>query len=445
MSLILVGFLNQILAESSAALGDILLMGILNLSVLNAWNAESGKISPASLHSEGVLTAIYWIIAFFTKESAVLFLPFFAWTSWETWKRNKNLTRFWKSFWGTLTITGIAIVIISYFLFGDPLWKIHGAENAIAKANEAYGTGTLLGVLKRWTIWPAQMFAENYGFGLMIMLAMPFILFNRNPKLAFWRKYATCIPLTWIFSSQKITEYSPIGLIPRLWIPILPALAIAAAHTVATIARKQERIWDILTIVAIGGVWIVLDHIAAREAASAHKDARWIMSAFHCFIFVVAAIITVKALPMIPDLIPDTRPLILWLVMFPSCFGALMQAMGRVTEEDYHSSYEYGREATAYLKKCNPHRVLSSWIYSGNYPIYGFSDLPVAAYGACDSVVSPETYLLLNKNQIAYDRSGFQECAFSTEVTQRKPLEENPRRFGFQRIWSNQIYEIWKN
>lgn len=440
---ILLSTVQLLLSQSAIAMGDVMLTACLNLVVLISWRSTVKPQSSKGFIKRGIIAGSIWIYAFYCKESAVFFLPFLIWLTINSIRRKEHDKVYWKYFWITLFIGGVVTIAVSYLQFDDIFWKICSTESAILTANKDYGTATFAGIFKRWTIWPVEMIAQNFGFGLLTSLALPFLFSRGENQLKFWRAYVIFSLAAWILGSQRLTSYSPIALIPRLWLPVLLPLSIAAAHTVAKLARRQEKLSDILIVSISIVTWIGANYLFTSNQHVLLKNYNFIPEASRAYIFILMLIIVSRYITSLPLLLPDFRAIIIWLLVLPGLWGMATRVFQH-SESTTKTTYDLGKEAAEYLQKVKPKKILAPGVFARNYSIYNVSDLPIYFYTGSDTLPDPGTYLLLDRKQIEYTLSGNNESLFATTSAVTLPLELNPQKYGYKPVWKNNNFEVYK-
>jgi len=243
----LLGCSTLMIKEATVVGGDMMLALCVNVPVIIYWWIKSqGEQRVDWLKWWGIVAGACWVLAFYTKETAVYYLPLMMLFSVQSY-RKKYQIGFWMYFWCTLIVMGILTMGYFYFQTGNPFQKI-----ALARENcEYYANLVPHRVLKTWgevlyriTLEPISFFVHEVSMGILGILGIAYLICSRKKSESFWTWYLI-IPLMmwWI---------TPLWLTARLWLPIMVPLAIAAAHVLYDLAHHEETRRDRVVLISAG-------------------------------------------------------------------------------------------------------------------------------------------------------------------------------------------------
>ncbi len=239
--------LNPVLLYHAADVShDMLMVSLATVAVLLLWRYRGPR--------SGVLFSLLLFWAFLCKESVVYLLPFVFWIFvkdiWgmrggepvpsERYRRTL-LRSFWPWAIGTALFLGIAYLGIYAWWKGDPWYRFAGMANHNLGPYSYHGK-SLGEKLLRLTVYPFVFLLRSPGFGV---LWVPVVGVLSVPSLRreLWHKAG--FPLVWLFSllfmhwlgSSSLSEWNPLTLDDRMWMLLLPPLAIVAIRADVVLRR----------------------------------------------------------------------------------------------------------------------------------------------------------------------------------------------------------------
>lgn len=258
------GFSTLMIREGTETMGDILLTLLINLPVLIYWRyIKNGEYPQAFKY--GIIAGVCWVLAFYTKESAVYYLIVCLCFSALAWhKKLKHDIRFWCWFWLVLLLSAIATLWFYYAQTGDPFHKLmlinkNITAHAASSFHRVWKTHGEL--LCRLTFQPVVFFTYDHAMGLLGMLAVFYLVHSRKSPDAFWRWYLLVPLAVWWLFPQKLVPYYPMWLTHRLWLPLMVPLAICAAHGMKVFTARQETKPERILLIVIGISLVIIPWI----------------------------------------------------------------------------------------------------------------------------------------------------------------------------------------
>ncbi|MBF0369603.1 MAG: glycosyltransferase family 39 protein [Magnetococcales bacterium] len=183
-------------------------------------------------------------------------------------------------FWGwTLAlgvVGGILYGLPYYLVTGNPFYRLAGVNHATVTAGDSWNFvgKPLMAYVDRLTWEPLRMLLREPGYLTVLMLSMPVLgRMGRSwrgvdhqkvvgegeggaslqedaegvrgvPGGYFWGLYFWLVLLAFWFGTRSYSHYSPMHLMPRMWLPILPPLCILAGVFLAALFSAEAEQWQ---------------------------------------------------------------------------------------------------------------------------------------------------------------------------------------------------------
>lgn len=191
----------------------------------------------------------FLFLAFLAKESAYWVLPLWAWALFSDFKekdRNVLIRRFYLPALGTGIFLGIMYLVFCQLTWGDPLARFKSIQELTGIHLWSWDKVSGVELWKRLTVGPVRMLRGQYP--TLILLLAIIGLFTAPRSIRPWGQYAVCCLLFFWFGSTSFSRYEPMPLVPRMILPMLPALYILAAFTLSRYSVASDRVGWILPV-----------------------------------------------------------------------------------------------------------------------------------------------------------------------------------------------------
>jgi len=208
-------------------------------------------------------------IAFLAKLSAYWALPLWVWALITDLKGNdwnKLLRKFWLPVLAIGLLLGAAYLAASNVIWGDPIARLKSIQALTGEHLWAWDKASDWEFIKRLTISPVRLFANQYGFAILFFSLLGVVVTPRTMQP--WGIYAfSCVLLFW-FGSTSFSSYEPMPLMPRMILPALPAFYILAGFTLSrTSLTLKHYPWvrscfPVLLVLGLSG-WPFLQYVAS--------------------------------------------------------------------------------------------------------------------------------------------------------------------------------------
>lgn len=457
----LVGFISTLIIGCSLTMGneagkiggDIAVTVLLTLSVMLYWQVQKQNSPPFPSLLLGIGIGSIWFLAFLTKETAVYYIPLFTFFCIKD-LRNKKRFLFWGGFIGTVALLGILLCCIWAYYTGDFWYRIHLAEGAVALAEEHYDTKTWAGLLSRLSYRPLIFFAENFEFGVLFLFAVIFFVqHNTTPNQRFWKICLIGTTATWWLGTQKISggEYSPIGFLPRLWLPVLPPAAIGMAH--ALVKLYEERNWgkDVRWTAFGASTLLLMAGIFGFAISGKLYILKGVIIISAIAIYIIIAGFNNRQNIFVPV---QLQKIILYVATIHIIYGSFDRVYWWATKkaEGADDGFTTERLSAHVLAEQKPEKVLSTsafsegnWIYFEGDPTKKLKCMDYEKMETAEVDTMHQVFLFTDQQQLKWKKSGGIEGGVTSLAFSQKlnPLETEPERYGFRPIkqtTTNTIY-----
>jgi len=153
-------------------------------------------------------------------------------------------------------LLGGGYLVICQIEWGDSLARFKSIQALTGQHLWAMERAPAGALVKRLTVDPARLFADQYGAIMALAVLGVFVL----PKaIAPWGWYTIlCVGFFW-FGSTSFTRYEPMPVEPRMILPALPGLYVLAAHFSSRLAlasgrRRIDSLFPYLLVLALAGL-----------------------------------------------------------------------------------------------------------------------------------------------------------------------------------------------
>jgi len=422
---VLLAFSVFLIETGSGVNGDVMIVLTPNMPLLLYWrylkdgNDHNGKWF-------GIVAGIFWVLAFFTKESAVYYLAACGYFTWYSFP-NGHIIRFWKYFWVTLLGAGVLTLFYFYFQTGDPFRKITLAQETV----RYYDGGspwkiwnTPIEQFYRFSFQPLVFFAENYSFGLLVIFSVFNFSSQKNQDSAFWFRYLLLIAGMWWFFPQSWQPFHPMWLIYRLWSPLLVPLAISAAYGMKTILDNKETWIAKIVMIAMVSLFIGL---------SFHHEYVTI------YYIITGGFAIVTFWIQENKIIPNLRKMVLVIALLPFFWEHQEQWRWRDSQV---SEYKYNIGVINILHQRNAGIVIATQCLSEFHKLYDDSLRFVVYQSGQIPTNLSQTHLIIDKSFLKLKQSKGNP-AFGESDTVIHQIEVEPEKLGFVLVQTNERYVIY--
>lgn len=240
--------------QSTALLPDIISASFMALSALFLFYRQ------ISLRSRfwwlfPTLATLSLFISFIAKMSAYWVLPLWIYAFLVDQKskelRSSLIRRFYLPAFVAGMILGLAYLLFSYQVWGDPFTRFTSIQQLTSNHRWAWQGASLFDWIKRLTYYPTGLFLRDYGFILVFAIfAVPLV----SSKYRFWVYYTLFTILFFWLGSTSFTSYQPMPVSTRMAIPCLPGLYILAGYFASKISissSKSQRVNNLIAFLVI--------------------------------------------------------------------------------------------------------------------------------------------------------------------------------------------------
>ena len=255
---LLIIFNPLLVRQSSDILPDLSMAFFATLSMFLMYSWQTKKENNLKVISYALLTVFLMFLAFLSKELVAFLLPFIGLLFLRSILKKIN-TNYW--FW----ITGISIIIFGAYLSGYYLltndfflrFKTIEGEHNISTAWSYFGDDGI-DIFYRITLEPINFLFASPHFSYLVVLAIPSIgkKVENFPFLKHVSIYLMYLLTIHWFSSTSLQSFNPLPLTPRMWILILPPLAIMSSYTINSLIFSEQSI-DRKTILILSVLFIL--------------------------------------------------------------------------------------------------------------------------------------------------------------------------------------------
>lgn len=436
----LVGFLPDIVVMSGQLLGDVLTMATTNLCILWIWYARDTKKTTWQLLS-GITLAILWYIAFLVKESAFFYLiPILVFFILDF--KDKRNRKFWLGTITTAVLLGVFYLWFYYVKTGDILYRLHAVEAGPNVSESNYSDAPFFEILQRLTFQPLKFLTENFSY-FAVLLAGLIQLFSKpkNENEKFFNLFLITVLACWWFGTQSLTQWNPVALISRLWLPVLVPLCINSAVTLYHISiGEADRYRNNYT----KAVLIILGVTALSIPFLNSGNVFWQQNPF---VFLAPRAVTLLAFYAIifqPQFIQTAfdylRKNIAWIIII----GAFGYYNIKVTNSmgNGNSDFQAEKEILKYIEtRQKTSLIIVETALYRNHGIYtGFADNTDLKYTFIDwqnvdsnqvqkSSLTQPVYFMINDNRLWYYKNTYTEPLYYAPTARKKLSNQIPYYF----------------
>lgn len=451
---------SQLVLKSASVIGSDMMIMLMANAVVLIWfyfrkqNSSSGK---AILW--GVLTGVTFGIAFLSKESIAFYVPLLFYFALADY-RHPVLKRFWTG--AGLTVAFFAAAVLVYYTIktGDILYRLHIVEAGPSASEVNYHQSGFREILERCTYQPFQFIGRDLTFSVLFLFSVLHLFMpNRTEEQGAVKKYFLFTIIFWWFGSQSFSSWNPVGLVHRIWLPLLVPMAINAAYALRDLmlepfdANRTEKVkYSILIVALILGAWVAFFASFSQFESINRSDSELaqLLSNTLWLTFLAALTLFFIRVKTAAHQTPLHKALVLIAILFPSMHEIHLSQVWFFVDKESRpiNDFRAEKEIVSELETLHPKMILAEIVLSDNYGLYvGFDKvLPFVNYNNIhpDSIPGG-TYLLLNDDRMQYWKGNLTESmGFKMQKQKIPDFAYNPEAHGFvvvRQIASSKLYQ----
>ncbi|MBF0357593.1 MAG: glycosyltransferase family 39 protein [Magnetococcales bacterium] len=216
---------------------DIVVSMALFLVVVTLYFARS-DFSERSSALLGTLLSLFFYLAVLAKLTAVWVLPFLFLVFIRDMFNRQHL-ELWVWICSSAVLFGVVFFGLYYIYTGDPLYRLTGIEQGVnLVARYSYQHKPAIELIKRLTVEPVAFLFKWPEVLILMVLAVPVTFSSvvaQQKIVRYWLVFVLVVFAMFWFGSTSLSHYNPITMLPRMLLPILPALSILAGVVLAKV------------------------------------------------------------------------------------------------------------------------------------------------------------------------------------------------------------------
>jgi hypothetical protein len=253
--------INPVQIKFAVLLGpDIVVSMALFLVVVTLYFARNdfSDRSPALL---GTLLSLFFYLAVLAKLTAVWVLPFLFLIFVRDIFKGQHL-KLWGWICSSAVLFGAVFFGLYYIYTGDPLYRLAGIEQGVNQvARYSYQHKPAIELIKRVSVEPIAFLFKWPEVLILMVLAIPATFSSvvaQQKIVRYWLAFALIILAMLWLGSTSLSHYNPITMLPRMLLPMLPALSLLAGVVLAKIFINGPVVDSRLIVKLLLAVFMVI-------------------------------------------------------------------------------------------------------------------------------------------------------------------------------------------
>lgn len=190
------------------------------------------------------------------KETIIYLIPFFLLILIVDVVRKENRT-FWIWVVAFMLIFITSYLLIYWYKTGDPFFRIHTIHHGHYQSPYSTYDKSFQNILPRLTTGPISMLLGTGMFTLVAFALLPLcrsVKFDLNSFDFYWSFLSLYLLIVFFYGSSSLTFYNLLPLFGRMYLPIIPVLAIASSVAVMHYLRLRKRSLFLAIVFILAGI-----------------------------------------------------------------------------------------------------------------------------------------------------------------------------------------------
>ncbi|MEX0813372.1 MAG: hypothetical protein WD048_14225 [Chitinophagales bacterium] len=420
------------------------------------------KLSKEKETQWGIITAVTFFTALLVKTSVVFYLPVLAWFFFKDYQSGLR-NYYWEIFAMGSVFLGLILLVAYWIKTGDAFFRVSQTKLLLSANEYNYASSDWKTIINRLTWQPFRFLLENYSFGTLLLLSS-LQIFSISKSSSDEQKFFKVLQIgtlgMWWFGSQGLTNYNPVALTHRLWLPLLVPMAINSAFF---ICRVIKGVFSQKTFKYIFFISVSFTALSAISLYSTYQSFSQIgiphPRVLIIFVwYILYASITILSLyanqfflkkPF--HYLQNIQKIFFLLIIIPFLFANtyyLIQ-MGKNKFNGVKNNFESEKEIFLYTLNLRPDRIITDYNLYCFYYVYTLdlnNKLPVVDYNNVnpDSLLIGDYMLLSKIRQYVFEKNLTQPLTYTKGNFTIPTFVRQPQDYCFELIKENKSNKLYR-